>query len=151
METLGALCDKLTIIKLKQWHTEDQERTVSLLETEKRVIDEINEFVNQAIAGVIPLERLKYPSNKVYNRDKFVIAEVVGNIGEIFSQLSHTNCKLWHEQEKVYEFDKVPLNEKDTVIKNLAILNLERTKCIDEIDNRFSAAVQKKFENMDIK
>jgi len=25
-ETLGSLCDKLTIVKLKQWHTTDKTR-----------------------------------------------------------------------------------------------------------------------------
>ena len=47
------------------------------------------------------------------------------------------NCKLWHEQEKVYDFEKVPSAEKDTVVKQLALLNLERNKCIDQIDRQF--------------
>ena len=29
-ETLGMLCDKLTIVKLKQFHTEDENRLTSL-------------------------------------------------------------------------------------------------------------------------
>jgi hypothetical protein len=29
-ETLGSLCDKLTIVKLKQWHSEDAARLQSL-------------------------------------------------------------------------------------------------------------------------
>ena len=27
-ETLGSLCDKLTIVKLKQWHTDDPARSI---------------------------------------------------------------------------------------------------------------------------
>jgi hypothetical protein len=44
---------------------------------------------------------------------------------------------LWHEQEKVYEFELVSPENKDKVVKQLAILNLERNKCMDEIDNTF--------------
>ena len=51
------------------------------------------------------------------------------------------NCRLWHEQEKVYEFDKVPVEEKDVVVKQLALLNLERNKCIDSINKQFAAIV----------
>ena len=29
-ETLGTLCDKLTIVKLKHWHTEDPDRRLLL-------------------------------------------------------------------------------------------------------------------------
>jgi hypothetical protein len=34
-ETLGSLCDKLTIVKLKQYHTEDSKRLESLGQQEK--------------------------------------------------------------------------------------------------------------------
>jgi hypothetical protein len=42
----------------------------------------------------------------------------------------------------VYEFEKVPATEKDAVIKQLAILNLERTRCIDQIDKTFKAGIE---------
>jgi len=45
----------------------------------------------------------------------------------------------------VYEFEKVPVSEKDRVVKRLAILNLERTKCIDEIDATFAKLVEKNY------
>lgn len=136
-ETLGSLCDKLTIIKLKQWHSEDEKRLESLADQQKQLQDEINEFVSAAVAGQIPLERLVFAANKVYKKPGNELPDVCGNIGEVFSQLAEVNCKLWHEQEKVYEFEKVPLEEKDKVVKKLAVLNLERNKCIDEIDKTF--------------
>lgn len=142
-ETLGSLCDKLTIVKLKQWHSEDEIRLKSLAVQEKQLQQEMNEFISAAISGQIPIERLTFASNKVYKKEGNYVPDVLGSIGEIFSQLAHVNCNLWHEQEKVYEFEKVAESEKDRVVKQLAILNLERNKCIDGIDGNFQALVEK--------
>ncbi len=70
--------------------------------------------------------------------------EVNGNFGEIFYQLADVNCRLWHEQEKVYEFEKVSAEEKDIVVKQLALLNLERNKCIDAINKQLADLVSEK-------
>ncbi len=43
--------------------------------------------------------------------------EITGSVSKIFSELAKVNCDLWHEQEKVYEFEKVPFDEKDNVVK----------------------------------
>lgn len=142
-ETLGSLCDKLTIVKLKQWHSEDEIRLKSLAVQEKQLQQEMNEFISAAISGQIPSNRLTFASNKVYKKEGNYVPDVLGSIGEIFSQLAHVNCNLWHEQEKVYEFEKVAGAEKDLVVKQLAILNLERNKCIDGIDRNFQALVEK--------
>ena len=142
-ETLGSLCDKLTIVKLKQWHSEDEIRLKSLAVQEIQLQEEINEFISAAIAGQIPSGRLTFASNKVYKKEGNYVADVGGSIGEIFSELAQVNCNLWHEQEKVYEFNKVVVTEKDQVVKQLAILNLQRNKCIDGIDKNFQALVEK--------
>jgi len=47
-ETLGSLCDKLTTVKLKRWHTDDAERLQSLAKQEAQLNEEINEFVAAA-------------------------------------------------------------------------------------------------------
>ncbi len=141
-ETLGSLLDKLTIVKLKQWHSEDQDRLASLGKQEKQLQDEVAEFIAHAVQGIIPVERLTFAANKVFKKEGNNVNEVVGNLGEVFSQLANVNCKLWHEQEKVYEFEKVPAEEKDKVVKLLAILNLERNKCIDSIDKNFQDQVK---------
>ena len=52
------------------------------------------------------------------------------------------NCELWHEQEKVYDFAAVPGDQKDAVVKQLAILNLQRNECIDRIDRAFQIEVK---------
>lgn len=143
-ETLGSLCDKLTIVKLKQFHSEDQERLKSLAVQALQLQSEIDEFVSAAADGLISVERLSFASNKVFKQEGNVVAEIVGSIGEVFSQLADVNCRLWHEQEHVYEFEKVPVTEKDKVVKQLALLNLERNKCIDCIDKQLRRFVVQK-------
>ena len=143
-ETLGMLCDKLTIVKLKEYHTEDAPRLESLHKQANQLQQEIDEYVAMAISGAIPVEHLTFAANKVFKKQGNEVAEVSGKIGEVFSQLADVNCRLWHEQEKVYEFEKVPVAEKDIVVKQLAVLNLERNKCIDAINQQLINYVQGK-------
>ena len=144
-ETLGMLCDKLTIVKLKQYHTTDEVRLISLNKQCDQLQIEIDEYFSDGFAGNIPTERLTFASNKVFKQQGNEVKEIHGKIGEVFSQLADVNCKLWHEQEKVYEFETVPVDQKDTVVKLLALLNLERNKCIDAINLQFSELVLKKL------
>ena len=146
-ETLGMLCDKLTIVKLKEYHTQDASRLSSLQSQALQLQEEIDEYLNQAINGQIPLERLTFAANKVFKKEGNEVAEVTGKIGEVFYQLADINCRLWHEQEKVYEFEKVPAEQKDAVVKQLAILNLERNKCIDAINQQLINCVKKQQTN----
>jgi hypothetical protein len=142
-ETLGSLCDKLTIVKLKQYHSEDKIRLESLETQETQLISEMNDFISDAINGLIPLNRLTFKANKVFKQEGNTVQDVKGSIGEVFAKLAQVNCELWHEQEKVYEFETVLPAEKDLVVKKLAILNLERNKCIDSIDTNFTALIKK--------
>ena len=137
METLGTLADKLTTVQLKLWHTDDPDRKHSLEAQQKQLQNEINEFVAAALSGQLPIEKLTFPANKVYKKDGNVIPDLEGTLGELFSQLAAVNCKLWHVQETVYEFEQVPMDQKDAVIKQLAIVNLERNQCIDRLDQEF--------------
>jgi hypothetical protein len=68
-ETLGSLCDKLTIVKLKQYHSEDPERLASLGTQEGNLKKEIDEFISDAVNGLIPLEKLTFKANKVYKKE----------------------------------------------------------------------------------
>jgi len=140
-ETLGSLIDKISIVKLKQYHSDDEDRLLSLEKQESQLASEIDEFISRACSGEIPNEKLYFKSNKVYKKEGNAINDIFGSIGMLASQLADANCRLWHVQEKVYEFEAVPIAEKDEVVKQLAVLNLERTKCIDEIDNQFSSRI----------
>ena len=141
-ETLGSLCDKLTVVKLKQFHSESSDQIQSLDIQEKQLHSEIDGFVAAAVNGDIPLERLTFASNKIYQKEGNIVADICGPIGEVFSKLAEVNCNLWHEQEKVYAFEQVPSEEKNKVVKRLALLNLERNKCIDQIDKQFSNIIK---------
>jgi len=143
-ETLGSLCDKITIVKLKQYHTEDLNRLESLAYQEKLLCEEIDNYIFDAIEGKIPRKRLIFSSNKVYKKEGNEIIQVTGSISKFFSELAKINCDLWHVQEKVYEFEKVPIDEKNKVIKQLAVLNLQRTRYIDEIDKKLQEIIMLK-------
>jgi len=54
-ETLGSLCDKLTIVKLKQYHSENKESLLSLEQQQNQLTDEIEEFILDAASGLIPI------------------------------------------------------------------------------------------------
>ena len=141
-ETLGSLCDKLATVKLKLWHTDGAERLQSLRGQEQQLHQEIDEFMSAAVSGEIPIERLTFAANKVYKKEGNVVPEFRGTLGESFAQLAHTVCKLWHVQERVYEFESVPMDQKDAVIKELAIVNLERNQCIDGVDQQFRELIE---------
>jgi hypothetical protein len=143
-ETLGSLCDKLTIVKLKQYHTEDLNRLDSLADQEKQLCDEIDTYFCDAIKGKIPKEKMVFSSNKVYKIEGNEFVEITGDIGMVISELAKINCDLWHEQEKIYEFEKVSPEEKNIVIKRLALLNLQRNQCINEIDKKFHLMILNK-------
>ena len=140
-ETLGSLCDKLTIIKLKQWHSTDKARLKSLAGQEVLLLEEIDEFVTGALTGLIREERLTFQSNKVFKKKGNAVAEVTGAMGAVMAQLADVNCRLWHEQEKVYDFEHVPDAEKGTLMRQLAVLNLERNRCMEAIDRNLLAEV----------
>ena len=136
-ETLGSLCDKLTIVKLKQWHARDRVRVKSLARQEIQLQEEIDCFIVDTYNGKINEDRLRFDANKVYKKKGNTVAAVSGKMGKVISQLADANCRLWHEQEKVYDFDQVPDTEKGVVVKKLAVLNLERNHCIEAIDRNF--------------
>jgi len=143
-ETLGMLCDKLTIVKLKQYHTDDKQRLESLANQALQLQEEIDVFVADANNGNIPPEKLTFKANKIFKKEGNETRDIIGNIGNIFSELADINCRLWHEVEKGYDIENVPVEEKDKIVKMLAVLNLERNKCIDAIDAHFLNLILKK-------
>lgn len=143
-ETLGMLCDKLTIVKLKEYHTADADKLQSLASQAHQLQEEIDEYIREAASGKILSERMTFASNKVFKKEGNIVEEVTGNFGDIFYRLADVNCRLWHEQEKVYEFEKVAHEDRDNVVKQLSLLNLERNKCIDAINTQFMQLIKTK-------
>jgi len=144
-ETLGSLCDKLTIVKLKQYHSDDLAKTESLLAQERLLCEEMEGFLSGALSGEIAPDKLTFRANKVYKRLGNELGVLQADaLGSVFAELAKVNCDLWHEQEKVYEFETVPVAQKDQVVKQLALLNLKRNQCIDAIDQALVKLVQSK-------
>jgi hypothetical protein len=142
-ETLGSLCDKLTIVKLKQFHSDEPSKTENLRLQERQLSGEIDTFLSLALAGQIAIEKLSFRSNKIYRKEGNELEKLAGaSIAGFFAELAEANCELWHEQEKVYAFEEVPASQKDGVVKRLALLNLKRTRCIDAIDQALVGMVQ---------
>ena len=140
-ETLGSLIDKLIIVKLKQYHTEDIKKLESLKKQEGNLIVEINAFVFAAVERKIPYNSLSSPSNKVYNFEENIEA-IQGSNGWLISELALVNCELWHEQETIYQFELVAPELKDGVIRRLAKLNILRTQYIDLLDKQFQEMIK---------
>ena len=150
-ETLGSLCDKLTIVKLKQFHCDQAEKAASLAEQERLLVEEMDVFWREALRGAIPTERLTFRANKVYRQEGHALPGLdAASFGAVVTELAQVNCALWHEQEKVYDFEKVPVAEKDGVVRQLAVLNLRRNQCIDAIDRALRAAVSERRETDDV-
>ena len=141
-ETLGMLCDKLTIVKLKQFHSEGEVRLSSLAIQCNQLQAEIDQYISDALTGKIPAEKLTFDANKVFKKEGNEVAAFSGSLGEVFYRLADVNCRLWHEQEKVYDFENVPVEEKNAVVKQLSLLNLERNQCIDKINTQFLESIQ---------
>jgi len=59
-ETLGSLCDKLTIVKLKQYHSDDAVKLVSLSRQEDQLINEIDVYLDDVVKQKVPAERLVF-------------------------------------------------------------------------------------------
>jgi hypothetical protein len=144
-ETLGSLCDKLTIVKLKQYHSDDCAKTESLIAQEQQLCEEIDAFLSGAFSGEIAADKLTFRANKVYKKRGNELQELQAeSLGAVLSELAKVNCDLWHAQEKVYEFETVPATQKDAVVKQLAALNLKRNQCVDAIDQALVKIVQSK-------
>ena len=111
-ETLGMLCDKLTIVKLKQYHTTDEIRLQSLDQQCNQLQQEIDEYFADAISGKIATERLTFASNKVFKKEGNEVADVAGHIGEVFYQLADVNCRSGMSRKKYMNLRRCRLKKR---------------------------------------
>ncbi|MEM7202220.1 MAG: hypothetical protein AAF628_18265 [Planctomycetota bacterium] len=146
---MGSLCDKLAIVELKRWHTSSASRLQVLDKQASQLSDEIDAHVCDSVSGAIQPDRLRFPSNKVFDIGDRTLQAVEGGLGHVIGELARINCALWHEQEKVYEVQKSPETHHDAVqiLERLGQLNLERTQCIDAIDEGFLNTLQTNEQN----
>jgi hypothetical protein len=139
METLGSLCDKLIVVELKIFHTDDVEET-NLHEQRKKLCEEIDQYVVNAVVRKIDPDNLTFDANKVYDKD-IVVPDFVGGIGTLLVTLFNVNCEIWHDVDKSYLAETIPADELCGLVKRLAVLNLHRNKCIDAINTQFKGQV----------
>ena len=144
METLGSLVDKLSVVNLKRFHTHDNWQEATLKIQNRQLKEEIDEYMYRAVTGDIPKEKLISPASKVYKKEGNAIPTLSGDIGFLVSELATINCQVWHEVEKTFDFESIPVEEKDKVVKQLNRLNLQRSQCIDLIDVQFQRLVTEK-------
>ena len=79
------------------------------------------------------------------------------SLGSLIDALITTSMKLWHTQDKVYQYDKMapgvfasqPPEEVQQVIHRLSSLNLERNRLMSAIDSCLNAAVQEGSARVD--
>jgi hypothetical protein len=137
-ETFGSLCDKLIVVKLKAYHTkhDDKERLESLSTQEFQLRSELNEYVANAIVGNIPKESLTFQLHKVHTGVTIPVLPVVSIAGS-FSTLVDVNCDIWHLQEKLYNFEKVPADKKNFIVRQISVSNVQRSNCIDALNMQF--------------
>ena len=105
-ETLGSLCDKLTIVKLKAYHTkrDDRERMEKLSSQDMQLRKEINEYVANAVSRKIPLEKITCETLKIHT-GVTALDNLIVSIGGSVATLADVNCDIWHLQEKLYNFE----------------------------------------------
>jgi hypothetical protein len=139
METFGSLCDKLIVLELKIFHTENVEKT-NLKEQEKKLCEEIDQYLVHATVGKIHYDDLTFDANKVYDKG-IDLPNFTGDIGTLIVNLSNINCDIWHDVDKSYMADQIPADELCGLVKRLATLNLHRNKCIDAINDQFKGQV----------
>jgi hypothetical protein len=139
METLGSLIDKLTVIELKIVHSQNIPAT-TLMEQKTKLCKEIDTFVAGAIAGKIDAGDLTFESNKVYD-GTIRLPDFTGEIGELVASLGAINCDIWHKVDQSYHADALKRRELVKLVNDLAVMNLHRNKCIDNINSVFREMV----------
>lgn len=142
METLGSLCDKLTVVALKRWHSTDQTQLDSLAVQQQHLQDEIASFVAFAVSGAVPRDEITFVANKVIHKGIPALGDAseLITLGKTMTRLAALNCELWHEIEKSYD-DDLSLLIRAELPKSIATLNLLRNQCIDRIDALFAQAI----------
>ena len=137
-ETIGSIIDKLIITSLKNHYADAEHKKTSTKTQCSQLVTELNSYIHEASCGHI--ENLEFPQNKVYIKTSTEIGSPTPDmtIGDLVTNLIEANHQMWINQELVYDFKSVPMEEKDEVIERCATLNIERSEFMDAINIWFS-------------
>ncbi len=146
-ETLGSLVDKLSIKNLRLWHLEEtkdcegyDEKKKIVLNQHDRLIQEINEFTQEAVKGNVFLREAKV---KLYNKpeDKRRCSHL-SRIGEAIDQLTLENLRLWHLEDEIRE-ESLQDSHIVRLKREIDKANQKRNDLIDKIDELFEKKLEK--------
>ncbi len=87
-EALRMLCKKQTIIKLKQYYTENKNQLFCFEYQSAQLQEEIDEKVNGTFNGNIPADRMTFNVNKFFKKRGSEIENFSDNFGEVRYQLA---------------------------------------------------------------
>jgi hypothetical protein len=140
METLGSLCDKITIEIIRRQKMAEAGRSEELLVSEKvnNLKIEIDEYVYHASKGLVVLNdpKLKFYKNEIPSND------VSHKISDSIVRLSEANYTLWNLEDKRRD-KSVPDAERLQVCDDVGKWNRIRNDAIDKINELFSKSINK--------
>jgi transcription initiation factor TFIIIB Brf1 subunit/transcription initiation factor TFIIB len=133
-ETLGSLVDKLAIKNIRLYNLRKERRKskkkIDIVESQRNdLIDEINQFLAQALKGKVKLRDEKV---KLYRQPK-VEEKISETLGALVDRLCERNSELWHLEDEARRS-----NVDDTYIgrikRKVDVANQSRNDLIDQID-----------------
>lgn len=142
MQTLGQLIDQLVIVKLKNIHANTDEKRESTSKQVEILSAEIDGYLRAVFEGDVKVT--SFPQNKVYSRVTSVVEppDESMEFGRLIAGLVESNIRMWNNQEKIYEFDKIPEDQRADFINRSAALNIHRNEYMDAIDRWFTKQIE---------
>ena len=142
-ETLGSLVDKLTIknIRLDNLRKKGKKskKKINIVQSQRgRLIEEMNQFLAQALKGKI---KLKDEKVKLYRQSR-VGEKISGTLGALVDYLCQKNMQLWHLEDEARRSD-VSEAYIGRIKREIDIANQKRNDLIDQIDELLERKVKK--------
>ena len=142
-ETLGSLIDKLTIknIRLDNLRKKGKKskKKINIVQSQRgRLIEEMNQFLAQALKGKI---KLKDEKVKLYRQSR-VGEKISGTLGALVDYLCQKNMQLWHLEDEARRSD-VSEAYIGRIKREIDIANQKRNDLIDQIDELLERKVKK--------
>lgn len=141
MLTLGGIIDQYTIILLKNFYADTDAKKESTMLQKFKMLRAITSFLAHfkgwfQLPGYISVE---FPQNKVYSQKTIEFGNPPEDapITKLIEILASINHSMWRNQEYVYDFKSVPIQQKDEIINRCATLNIERNHFMDAINKKF--------------
>lgn len=142
-ETLGSLVDKLAIKNIRLYNLRKErrksKRKIDIVESQRNdLIDEINQFLSQALKGKVKLRDEKV---KLYRQPK-VEEKISETLGALVDRLCERNSELWYLEDEA----RRP-NVDDAYIgrikRKIDVANQSRNDLIDQIDELLEKKIKK--------